>query len=109
MKFINIFLSELKQFQNFKSRTNKEFFWTFTLVNILFSIVLSLLSTRLSSLYSLIVFIPSIAIGVRRLHDIGKSGINMLWLLLPIIGWIYLLMLFLQKGDLGENQWGKDS
>ena len=55
----------------------------------------------LSSIYSLIVFIPSIAVMIRRVHDVGKSG----WFcLIPI----YNLILALTPGDEGENKYGSD-
>ncbi|MEM7531642.1 MAG: DUF805 domain-containing protein, partial [Chloroflexota bacterium] len=60
----------------------------------------------LGSLYSLAVFIPSLAVNVRRLHDVGKSGWMLLLILLPIIGWIWLLILNVREGDGGTNQYG---
>ena len=58
------------------------------------------------SLYNLIWLLPGLAVAVRRLHDIGKSGLNVLWVFLPIIGWIMLLYWFCQDSELGENKWG---
>ena len=57
-------------------------------------------------IYSLVWLLPSLAVAVRRLHDIGKSGLNVLWVFLPIIGWIMLIYWFCQDSELGENKWG---
>ena len=50
-----------------------------------------------STLYSLAKFIPSLSISVRRLHNIGKSGLNLFWIFLPIVGWIILLVFFCKR------------
>jgi uncharacterized membrane protein YhaH (DUF805 family) len=57
-------------------------------------------------LYLLAVIIPSLAVGVRRLHDVGKSGWMILISLIPIIGAIWLLVLFVTDSNPGENQYG---
>ena len=49
---------------------------------------------------------PSIAVAVRRLHDIGRSGWWYLLIFVPIIGWIVLLVFFCTRGEDGPNQWG---
>ncbi len=75
----------IKQYAVFSGRTSREGFWMFILFNLLYSMLASTLdnalSTRslthsglLSTLYNLFVMIPCLAISVRRLHDIGKSG-----------------------------------
>lgn len=62
----------------------------------------------LSFLYGAAVLVPSLAVCVRRLHDIGKHGVNYLWVLLPVIGWILMIVWFLMPGDQGTNEWGPD-
>lgn len=52
--------------------------------------------------------IPMIAVGVRRLHDLGKSGWNMLLGLIPIAGPIILIVWFCQEGQYGTNEYGED-
>lgn len=107
MKFINIFVEVLKKFGDFKTRSNKTEFWVFILVSIVVSFLIGLLgSYTLSSLYSLIIFIPSLAVGARRLHDIGKSGWTQLWII-TIIGIIYLIILWIKDGDPSANKWGE--
>lgn len=108
MKFLNIYLEVLKNFGDFKTRSNKTEFWVFVLINIVVSFVIGLLNSyTLNSLYSLAILVPGLAVGTRRLHDIGKSGWTQLWMFLPIIGWIYLILLFIKEGETQANQWGE--
>lgn len=58
------------------------------------------------SLYALAVFIPSLAVVVRRLHDIGKSGWMYLIIFIPLIGAIWILVLLLKDSELGDNKYG---
>ena len=57
-------------------------------------------------IYSLVWLLPSLAVAVRRLHDIGKSGWNLLWILLPIVGAIMLIYWYCQDSQPEENKWG---
>jgi len=57
-------------------------------------------------LYSLGVLIPGLAVSVRRLHDIGKSGWMLLIVFIPLVGWIWLLVLMVTDSEPGENQYG---
>ena len=57
-------------------------------------------------IYGLVWLLPGLAVSVRRLHDIGKSGWNLLWILLPIVGAIMLIYWYCQDSQLGENKWG---
>ena len=106
-----IFLLYLKvvkdNYANFKGRASREEYWMFVLFNIIFIFAISfiegflfgLYSSILSNIYTLAILVPSIAVGVRRMHDTGKSG----WfLLIPI----YNLILAVTSGESGENQYG---
>ncbi|MAJ32884.1 MAG: hypothetical protein CMC18_09645 [Flavobacteriaceae bacterium] len=57
-------------------------------------------------IYALFVFIPGLAVAVRRLHDVGKSGWMLLIALIPLIGAIWLLVLYLTNSNPGENKYG---
>ncbi len=111
MKFINIFVDVLKKYGDFKTRSNRAEFWIFVLVNFIISILLGMVQFKvffyLGIIYSLVVLVPGLAVSVRRLHDIGKSGWNLLWAFLPIIGWIYLLILYIREGEPQANKWGE--
>ncbi len=111
MKFINIYLDVLKKFGDFKTRSNRAEFWIFVLVNFIISILLGLVKFNayfsLGTIYSILVIVPGLAVGARRLHDIGKSGWNQLWMFLPIIGVIYLIILWIREGEPQANKWGE--
>jgi uncharacterized membrane protein YhaH (DUF805 family) len=67
---------------------------------------LGLLLSGILGIYSLGVFIPSLAVGVRRLHDTGRSGWWLLISLVPVIGFIVLLVFLVQDSQAGSNQYG---
>ena len=100
------FLKVLKNYAVFGGRARRSEYWYFALFSTIISIVfqiseISLGMPYLSTLYSLAVLIPSIAVGVRRMHDVNKSG----WfILIPI----YNLILFFTDGTQGPNQYGPD-
>ncbi|HLR91102.1 MAG TPA: DUF805 domain-containing protein [Balneolaceae bacterium] len=96
-----------QKFIEFEGRARRKEFWIFAGVNFLISILLGILGLDLiSSLFSLAIIIPSIAVGVRRMHDIGKSGWFLLLGLIPLIGWIILIYFYAKEGDAGPNQYG---
>ena len=102
-----------KKYADFNGRARRKEYWMFALFCFLGGIVLSILSgiirtPIISSLYSLALFVPGIAISVRRLHDIGRKGISLLFGLIPIAGVIILIVWFVKEGVAGENQFGPD-
>ncbi|WP_028979550.1 DUF805 domain-containing protein [Sporocytophaga myxococcoides] len=98
------YLKVLKNYALFSGRARRSEYWYFVLFNIIFSIgigiVCGLISIpELSYVYSIAVLIPGLAVGVRRMHDVGKSG----WfLLIPF----YNLILAVTEGEIGSNQYG---
>lgn len=90
----------------------------FTLINLIFSGIAIAMDHILGmaidgvgygpvyGVYCLGVLIPSIAVAVRRLHDTGKSGWMLLIALIPIIGFIWLLVLLVKDSDPGDNAYG---
>lgn len=117
-KATNWYLKCLKQYADFSGRARRKEYWMFTLFNIIFVIVAMILDNVLGLtvaelpyglfyfLYALAVFIPGLAVSVRRLHDVGKSGWMILISLIPIIGGIWLLVLMLTDSSPSENQYG---
>ncbi len=89
-------------------RARRQEYWMFLLINIGISVVLSIFSGILGMLYSLAVFVPSITVGVRRLHDTGRSGWWLLIGLIPAIGTLIVLVLMALEGDMGRNEYGAD-
>ena len=61
---------------------------------------------KLSSLYSLLVLLPALAVSVRRLQDTGKSGWFVLVGLIPLVGVLILIYFYVQDSQPGENQYG---
>lgn len=105
-------------YANFSGRARRSEFWFFALFTLIISAALAGLAqtfgqgflgrlfTGLDSLFSLAVFIPSLAVAWRRLHDIGKSGANWCWIFLPLVGAIMLLVWYCRDSDPGENAYG---
>lgn len=110
----------LKKYVEFSGRARRKEFWMFTLFNVIISIILGIIdriigtdygngsSGLLSTIYSLGVLLPSIAVGIRRLHDTNRSGWWILIGLIPCVGWIILIVFYATEGVAGPNQYGPD-
>lgn len=97
-----------KNYGNFEGRASRSEYWNFVLFNFLVSLVLGLISAgTLAIVYSVAVIIPSIAVAVRRLHDIGKSGWLLLVGLVPLAGFIFLIVLFCMESSDKGNIYGQ--
>jgi len=104
------YISVLKDYATFSGRARRKEYWMFILFNIIVSIVINVVGAvigfeMLGLIYSLAVFLPSIAVGARRLHDTGRSGWWLLLILVPIIGAIVLIIFFVQDSH-DENKFG---
>ncbi|MDZ4136420.1 MAG: DUF805 domain-containing protein, partial [Paracoccaceae bacterium] len=102
------------KFATVQGRAQRSEYWWFVLFSFIVSIILSLFDNAilggslLGSLWSLAVLVPSICVGVRRLHDIGKSGWWLLIIFIPLIGLLVLIWFTATKGTPGPNQFGPD-
>jgi len=117
---MNWYTKVLRNYAVFTGRARRKEYWMFLLFNIIFAIAAMILDNALGlviapmpygplyMLYMLAVLIPGLAVGVRRLHDLGKSGWWLLIILIPLIGAIWLLVLFVTEGTRGPNQYGPD-
>ena len=114
---IQIYIKVLKQYGDFKTRSTIKEFWLFNLFSVLLSLLLTIIDSSvdfkfvgnigvLTALYSIFIFIPSLSVSVRRLHDVGKSGWTILYVLIPVIGVIWLLALFSRDTMPEKNKWG---
>lgn len=111
---MNWYLKVLKQYADFEGRARRKEYWMFTLFNVLIMYALiiaggaaeSSVLMALGGVYALGTIVPSLAVGVRRMHDIGKSGWHILIGLIPLIGGIWLLVLNCTDSETGTNQWG---
>lgn len=119
MKFKEAVQTCLKEkYVDFNGRARRSEYWWFALFGWILTIVLSILDSLifnaasgygiLASLGGLAIFLPALGVGVRRLHDMDKSGWWLLLSFIPLIGFIILLFWFVQPGTRGQNRFGAD-
>ena len=109
------YLQVLKNYVEFSGRARRKEYWMFILISVIISAILNVIQSvigmeipALSLIYSLAVLLPSIAVGVRRLHDKDRFC-HWIWIMLiPVIGSIILLVFFCQNGTSGSNRYGND-
>lgn len=108
---MNSYLDVLKKYAEFGGRATRTEYWMFALINTIVAIGLAIVDGIVGTapiiglVYALAVFIPGLAVTVRRLHDIGKSGATIFIVLIPIVGLI-LLLFMVRESDAGANQYG---
>jgi len=100
---MNYYTEAIKKYAVFNGRASRAEYWYFVLFNFIISFALILIEGSqegtLYGIYSLFIILPGLAVGVRRMHDINKSG----WfLVIPL----YNLLLLTQKGDENVNKYG---
>jgi uncharacterized membrane protein YhaH (DUF805 family) len=105
------YLKVLKNYVGFEGRARRKEYWYFFLFNVLIALVLAVIgrvlnTMILSTIYSLAVLLPGLAVSVRRLHDTDKSGWWLLIALIPFIGAIVLFVFTLMDSTPGTNQYG---
>ena len=111
------YLKVLRQYADFSGRAQRTECWMFALFNLVILTVLVVIDTvaRLSigsntgllgSIYLLAVLVPGLAVGARRMHDVGYSGWWQLLDLVPVVGWAVVIRLFCMDGDPEDNRWG---
>ena len=99
MNFQTAIRSGFQNYTNFKGRASRAEYWWWALFTVILSILLSSISDSFGNLGSLVTLLPSIAVAIRRMHDVDRVG----WfVLLPI----YNLILVFRRGDAGENRFG---
>lgn len=104
----------LKNYAVFHGRARRKEYWMFVLFNVIFSFAALIIDAVLGTaavfyfLYAVAVLIPGLAVTVRRLHDVGKSGWMILITLIPLIGGIWLLVLLFTEGNPGNNEYGSN-
>ena len=115
---MNYYLQALKNYATFTGRARRKEYWMFLLFNMIFAFLAFGIDMAIGSsldglgygfvymLYSLAMFIPGLAVAVRRLHDVGKSGWMLLVGLIPLIGAIWLLVLMVTDSENGDNEYG---
>jgi uncharacterized membrane protein YhaH (DUF805 family) len=117
MTFSEAISSGFRNYVGFSGRASRSEFWYWILFTFLVGIVttiidLGVLSSKVepfSSIWSLVTFLPSLAMGIRRLHDTDRSGWWWLISLIPLIGIIVLIVFWCSEGTRGSNRFGPDS
>ena len=112
------YLAVLRKYAEFSGRARRREYWLFVLFNIIIAFALGVVDAMLglldmevgigllSGLYLLAVLLPSIAVGVRRLHDTGRSGWWFFLNVIPIIGPLVFLVFMVLDSEAGTNQYG---
>lgn len=104
--FVDAVKRAFAKYATFTGRASRSEYWWFFLFNVIVSVVLTIVFAPLSGLYSLATLIPGVAIGVRRLHDIGRSGWWLLIGLVPLVGVVVLIVFFVMASEPRQNQYG---
>jgi uncharacterized membrane protein YhaH (DUF805 family) len=122
------FIKGLKNYFVFKGRARRKEFWMWILFSMIFSYAIMLIDYLLGTnmyfyvgpenkeisfgiiglVYNMLILIPNISIGVRRLHDINKSGWTLLMCLIPFAGIVIMIVFFCKPGISGSNKYGSD-
>ena len=104
----------IKQYAVFDGRAGRPEYWWFFLINTIISVILDLVipgatGQVLGAIYALAVLLPSIGVGIRRFHDTNRTGWWLLVSLVPLVGWIWIIVLLALAGDDGPNRYGPPS
>lgn len=97
MTFVDSIKTCFSKYADFDGRASRSEYWWFILFLVLASVVISIVNHWMSGLFSLATILPSLAVGARRLHDTDRSGWLLLLNLIPVIGWIILLVFMVQE------------
>jgi uncharacterized membrane protein YhaH (DUF805 family) len=101
-------------YATFTGRARRSEFWFFWLFNLLANGVAAILDAALfngaplNAIVSLVLLVPNIAVAVRRLHDVGRSGWWLLMMLVPLVGIVVLVIWYISQGEHGPNRFGPD-
>ncbi|MBP3879384.1 MAG: DUF805 domain-containing protein [Lachnospiraceae bacterium] len=112
MSFTDAIKSCFNNYANFNGRARRSEYWYFFLFYAVISIVLSALARNssifsfISGIFSLALLVPNLAVSIRRLHDIGRSGWYYLISFIPVVGQIIMIVWFCQDSVPGTNMYG---
>ncbi|GHV84736.1 membrane protein [Spirochaetia bacterium] len=116
-EIVNWYKAVLQKYAEFSGRARRKEFWMFFLGNVIIGVVLCILGiipfigiifAIVSGIFGLAVLVPTIAVGARRLHDTNRSGLLLLLWLIPLVGFIIVLIFLAQEGIPGDNQYGSN-
>lgn len=112
-EFVDCYLDAWRKYLSFNGRATRKDYWGFVLINMLASFLITLAEiivgmddAFISSLYTLAVICPNIALCTRRLHDVGRSGWWQLAAIVPLLNFYLFYMIWIKRGTEGENRFG---
>lgn len=113
LQFVDAVKMVFQKYADFSGRSRRSEFWWFYLFGLIVGVAINIISLVsgtlgyiLAGLYWVATIVPNLAVSVRRLHDIGKSGWNLLWMFLPIVGAILLIVWWVKDSDPRPNEYG---
>ena len=106
MSFVQAVQVCLRKYVDFSGRAVRSEFWWFALFQLIVIVGASMFGETIGNVVALALVLPSLAVGARRLHDIGKSGWFLLLHLLPIIGILVLIFFWVQASQTESNEYG---
>ncbi|MET0541148.1 MAG: DUF805 domain-containing protein [Variovorax sp.] len=107
MNFMQAVQVCLSKYVDFKGRARRSEFWWFFLFQVIVQVIASFIGDVVSSIAGLALLLPALAVGARRLHDIGKSGWLQLIALIPLVGFLVLIYFWVQPGATEGNPHGE--
>jgi uncharacterized membrane protein YhaH (DUF805 family) len=115
MNFFEAIGSGFRNYVNFSGRAPRSEYWYWTLFAILLVLAAVLIDVSIANeqiiltvIAELIIALPGLAVSVRRLHDLDKSGWFVLLAFVPLVGSIILVIWFCMRGTAGSNRFGPD-
>jgi len=110
MSFMSATKSGIGKSFAFSGRSSRSEYWWWMLASILFQIICTIIAVLgnvgVAAIFPILLVLPTATMIVRRLHDLEKSGWWFLIVLIPLVGILYLIYLFMQEGDMNENIYG---
>ena len=110
---MNYYFSALRKYAIFKGRATRREYWSFVLFSFIVGLLLFIISSIVGDtnsvilrVYYLLIFIPTLAVLTRRMHDINESGWVLALLIIPVVGQIWIFIYSLLKGKSDENKYG---
>lgn len=117
---MNWYLKVFKQYLDFSGRARRKEYWMFILFHFIALFLLITIDTTIGTTYGeaevgilymvyfVLSIIPGLAVSVRRLHDLGKSGTWIFINFIPFIGGLWFLILTCMEGESKSNKWGQN-
>jgi uncharacterized membrane protein YhaH (DUF805 family) len=107
MTFIESIKTCFSKYASFEGTASRSEYWWFALFLFLAAALCGIFSTTLQAAFNIVTLLPSLAVGARRLHDTDRSGWWQLLVLVPVVGWIVLIVFWAQESR--PNRYGNST